>query len=1249
MKGTFKKKLFIGFLAILALMASGILISISRLADFNSKFNTVINIAIQRIQTINQISSTILDIHRMEEAVLRSGASQEERQKNIELIDQDIRTLESSLARLHHLVDPYDRQWLKKVDFLWKEYLAINRNINDLRQLGEDTKEIELKGHQTIDETQKILADIMSRSYQKLETERAEAERGYLITSNLLIGFLLMATISGMLIAAFTSRGIIARTEEISEKAKKIASGYLLSPRELEGAGDELDPVYLSLQEICTSFKNITRQAQDIARDDLSSTVELRSQADELGRALQDMTRSLRKAREENRKQSWLRSRQNELYEKMRGEQSLLDLGRNIITYLAKYLGAQIAVLYTLDEDSEGVMKLCASYALPKGLGVKPTIRIGEGLAGQAAFERTMILIANIPQDYVRITSAIGESLPRHILVVPFLFGDKLKGVAELGSFSEFSAIHQEFLNLVAESVAIAIHSAQSREKIQVLLEESQRQAEELQVQQKELQAANEELEEQTQALRESEERLKIQHEELQAANEELEERAKWQERQRVEIERKNSELEAARRELEKKTQELSLANRYKSEFLANMSHELRTPLNSLLILSQTLAENRDGNLTDRQVEALRIIHNSGKALLELINDILDLAKIESGRMDINPEEVSIQDLAKELISNFKHMAENKGLALEVTVDQSAPQLILTDRKRISQIMRNLISNAIKFTDKGGITIDIRKLDEQKSLPDGLIAPVLAIAVTDTGIGIPPEKQGIIFEAFQQAEGGTARKYGGTGLGLSISKNLANLLGGKVVLTRSEPEQGSTFTLYLPLRSGQAEKGAGSALAEPKSQPTVWPKPLGGESSAQQQLDAFQKTEAAAIVLQDDRDNLRPDDRSILIIEDDQNFGQILMDQCRARGFKCLFSSTGEVGLELAKKYLPKAIILDILLPGINGWQVMETLKREPATRHIPIHIMSVEEKTIYAFQKGAIGFLTKPATAEQMAEALGRIEKMIAKTIKDLLVVEDDPVSRANIVRIVGNSDVKVTEAGSGAEAIQAIKSKQYDCVVLDLGLPDMSGFQVLQALEREKGLVIPPIIIYTARELTKEEEEELRKYTESIIVKGVKSEERLLDETALFLHRLISNLPKNKQEMISLLYNQDSILTGKRILLVDDDMRNAFALAGVLQERGMKVFKAEDGQKALDILKKNPDIDLVLMDIMMPVMDGYEAIRKIRAQKKFLSLPIIALTAKAMREDREKCLAAGANDYLSKPIDVDRLISMMRVWLYR
>jgi CheY-like chemotaxis protein len=619
-----------------------------------------------------------------------------------------------------------------------------------------------------------------------------------------------------------------------------------------------------------------------------------------------------------------------------------------------------------------------------------------------------------------------------------------------------------------------------------------------------------------------------------------------------------------------------------------------------------------------------------------LINDILDLSKIEAGRIEVHLEEIPVRSVGEGMIEAFKHLADEKNLSLEFSIREDCPGRIWTDRKRLEQILKNLISNAIKFTEKGSISVSMGRSDEgvylSKDLEHGF-----AVTVRDTGIGIPREKQKIIFDAFQQLDGGVSRKYGGTGLGLSISRELARLLGGEIRLA-SEPGKGSAFTLYLPVEKRAGEKNI--------SQPVAYA-PFGSAEPEKESASAVSEMEGEYIP--DDRGSLHEDDQGILIIEDDRRFAGLLVDQCRKRGLKCLFAATGEEGLRLAREHLPKGIILDIRLPGRDGWSVLDDLKGSPGTRHIPVHIMSVEDATLEALRRGAVGFLTKPVKKEEMEDALSRLEHMFSRDIKDVLIVEDDEQLRSAMVKLIAGSDVNIDEAASAADAINAIRSGRYDCIILDLGLPDMNGLEMLRRLEAEKGIQVPPVIVYTGRELTQEEEAELRNYSDSIIVKGVRSEERLLDEACLFLHRMVSKMPEKKRQIITNLHDTDTMFQGRQALIVDDDMRNAFALSRVLEGKGMTTLKAENGKKALELLENNPSPDLVLMDIMMPGMDGYETMKWIRAQERFTKLPIIALTAKAMRQDRERCLAAGANDYLAKPVDLDRLLSMMRVWLYR
>ena len=774
---------------------------------------------------------------------------------------------------------------------------------------------------------------------------------------------------------------------------------------------------------------------------------------------------------------------------------------------------------------------------------------------------------------------------------------------------------------------------------MKTLLSMTQDQAEQLKSNQEELRAANEELEEQTEELKASTEKLKIQQEELQASNEELEEKTESLEQQRIKVVNQNKELEKAGKEIEKKAEDLAISSKYKSEFLANMSHELRTPLNSLLILSRDLANNKKGNLDKKQVESAEIVYNSGNDLLKLINEILDLSKVEAGKMILNIQETHLKEVAVSMDKTFRHQTDIKKLELNINLAADMPATIKTDRQRVEQIIKNLVSNSIKFTNQGEVTIDFFRPKKDTVLRNsGLNAEQsIVISVTDTGIGIPEEKQTAIFEAFQQVDGSTSRKYGGTGLGLSISRELAKLLGGELQLA-STPGKGSVFTIYLP---ATLEKKSPVEIPERRK-----------SRDRRKTREMLQPGRIKEIVpshsIKDDRGNIKEGDRTILVVEDDYNFAKTLHNFCRDKKFKFIHAGSGEIGLNLAEKYKPDAIILDVKLPGMNGWYVLQTLKESADLRHIPVHMMSVDEDTINAVKKGAVGYLTKPVKKEQLEDAFDTLEEFYSQGIKELLLVEDNAVQQQHIVELLKEDGLKVTIAKSGEEALKNLKSKKYDCMILDLFLPDIYGYDLLKKFEKEN-IPIPPVIVYSANsELTKEEEFKLREYTDSIIIKSVKSEERLLDETALFLHQVVGKMPKEKREIIKKLHDKDTIFENRRVLLVDDDMRNVFALSHILEEKGMKIVTAVNGKKAVNVLKKDTNFDIVLMDIMMPEMDGYEAMKLIRGKLKLKELPIIALTAKAMKEDKEKCLASGANDYLSKPLEVDRLLSLMRVWLY-
>ena len=917
--------------------------------------------------------------------------------------------------------------------------------------------------------------------------------------------------------------------------------------------------------------------------------------------------RALKRAEAETARKNWLLTGNTELNEKLKGDQNIEELASNTISFLCAYLKATIGAVYQMN-DKDKTLTLSGQYAFLSPKDIKETFTLNEGLIGQVAQEQKQISLTDITDEQIRITSSVLNAKPKHLLITPFLFEGKTVGVIEIGRLTNFNETERNFINISMDSIAIRINSAIARKRIQELFEESQVQGEELLSQQEELKQTNEELEEQARNLKE-------QQEELQMSNEELEE-------QTQSLEEKNKEVEAAKHDIEQKTKQLEISSKYKSEFLANMSHELRTPLNSLLILSKDLSENRKKNLDSIQIESAEIIYKSGHDLLVIINEVLDLSKIEAGKMIINIEKVSLINFTDELIREFKHHAEQKGLTLSCKLNKDLPESIHTDSQRLNQIIKNLLSNALKFTDQGSVNLSIDKFKENK----------IIISISDSGIGIQDDKQMAIFEAFQQAEGGTSRKYGGTGLGLSISRELAKLLGAEITLV-SKINQGSTFSLIIPIEIYDENKLIKTTT---EKEPVLY-KPRSEDDSKYLNYPS----------IEDDRNSITKENNVVLIIEDDLKFASILLKQINQKGFKCLSAAIGEDGLLLAAKYKPQAIILDIGLPGINGHAVLLELKANPSVRHIPVHIISANNRSLELIKEGAIECLMKPIDKNNLDKAFNRIENFISRKIKNLLIIEDSENSRKAIRILIGNSDVKCFEAGTGKDALLLYQDNHIDCIILDISLPDINGFDLIKKLKGIKDQTAPPIIIYTGKELTKEENNELQKYAETIIIKGIKSEERLLDETALFLHRTISNLPESKQIIINNLYDKEAVFQTKKILLADDDMRNIFALSKVLQERGMEIIKAETGKIALEMLNTHPDIDLVLMDIMMPEMDGYEAMRKIRSQIKFKGLPVIALTAKAMKDDKQKCIDAGANDYITKPIEVERLLSLMKVWL--
>ncbi|HXV21682.1 MAG TPA: response regulator [Desulfuromonadales bacterium] len=1087
--------------------------------------------------------------------------------------------------------------------------------LEEARNLRRD--EVYLRAEKMLAAADTVAEFAANRAARFLAEAKTERERA-LTAMAALLAFALGASV---VISLLIIRSITSPVEKLVTLARDLACGKDLKEQPVL-YNDEVGQLEHSFNSIIAASNQVVGQARTIAAGSYAEVIRLRSEEDTLGIALRTMTASLAERERESRAENWLKTGQNQLGENLRSNQELQILAAAVVGFLAERLHSQIGCLYLLDEKAGRLRRqgsyACATEELPAGFA------LGEGLVGQAAADRRTLLLSDIPADYLRIGSAVGTTLPRHLLIAPFMFEGRLLGVVELASLTPFTELEQEFVSRAGAILGSGFSLALARREMQLLLQTTLEQAEELRVQQEELAATNEELEEQTQALRGSERLLKEQQEELRATNEELEEKTQDLELQRERILQKNRELEEAQRELEQQAHDLEQASRYKSDFLANMSHELRTPLNSLLILSRDLMENRDGNLIDKQVESAEVIHNSGIDLLNLINDILDLAKIEAGRMDLFEETLALIDLADALKARFLPLARKKGIDLRLLLEDDAPEAIHTDRQRLEQVLNNLVANAVKFTEQGSVEVAFAAAAGASPAE-----PEIVITVHDTGIGIPADKLHGIFEAFKQAESGTSRRYGGTGLGLAIARNLAGLLGGTITV-ESTVGAGSTFTLRLPQRHSQP------SLPAPAPAP---PRPLLSPVAAVTRP-------AAVLAIDDDRGSLARGERSILIIEDDPTFAATLREVCRSMAFKTICALTGEEGLILARAHLPTAVILDLRLPGMSGWQVLETLKADTELRHIPVHIISCEDPSREAYTLGAVGFLSKPATREELEGSLKNLEAVLNKSIKELLLVEDDDNLRGSIERLLAHDDIAVTAAPSGAAALAALAAKPFDCMVLDLGLPDMSGFELLKALRADGRCAALPVIVYTGRELSREEERELRQISEAIIVKGAKSEERLVDETAIFLHRVVNKLGKSQQQVILNLHDRDFYLRDKGVLLVDDDMRNLFALAKVLEQRGLRVVKAEAGDKAISLLREGAGVDLILMDIMMPGLDGYQTTRAIR--ELGIRTPIIALTAKAMKEDRDKCLAAGADDYLAKPVDTDRLMSMMRVWLY-
>jgi CheY-like chemotaxis protein/signal transduction histidine kinase/HAMP domain-containing protein len=968
--------------------------------------------------------------------------------------------------------------------------------------------------------------------------------------------------------------------------------------------------VNLLAANLTSQVRAIAEVATAVTKGDLTRSIQVdaRGEVAELKDNINTMIGNLRLTTDVNTEQDWLKTNLAKFTNMLQGQRDLSTVGRLLLTELTPLVNAHMGVIYQVENEDNPRLHLLSSYA---GDGTNPHpqyLQLGEGLIGQCAVDKRQRLVSDIPPDAAPINSALLRVMPKNLVVLPVLFENQVKAVIELSSVSSFTTSQMTFLEQLTDSIGIVLNSIEATMQTEGLLKQSQQLAGELQTQQKELQQTNEQLEQKAQQLAE----------------------------RNVEVERKNQEIEQARRALEEKATELSLTSKYKSEFLANMSHELRTPLNSILILGQQLTENPDGNLSAKQVEFARTIHGAGTDLLNLISDILDLSKIESGTVTVDAEEILTTNLLDTVGRPFRHEAENRQLSFNIDVDPNLGRSIVTDSKRLQQVLKNLLSNAFKFTAEGGVRLSVSAALGGWSAEHPVLnhsPAVVAFEVSDTGIGIPPEKQKLIFEAFQQADAGTSRKYGGTGLGLAISRELASLLGGEIHL-RSTPGQGSTFVLYLPLKY---------------SGPTVAPRIHSTTSYGTTPALQVAAQERVIEQLPDDRLNLEPGDTILLIVEDDPHYARVLIDLARDKGFKVLVATRGAEALDLAKQFQPAAVSLDVFLPDMLGWTVLSQLKHNPLTRHIPVQIITLDEDRQHALARGAFSFVNKPTTTEGVSAALSQIKEYARPRRKRLLIVEDNAAEQLSIRELLDHKDIEIVTTGTGAGALSTLRDSPCDCVVLDLRLPDMSGFEVLDRIRSDDSLSNVPVVVFTGRELSVEEDAELHTMARSIVVKGVESPERLLDETSLFLHRVITELPIEKQRMLEKLNSSDEDLVGRTALLVDDDARNIFALSSVLERRGMRVLTATTGSEAVALVGTHPEIAIVLMDIMMPQMDGYQTMGVIREDPAFRRLPIIALTAKAMKGDREKCLEAGASDYLAKPVNTEQLLLAIRMWLHR
>ncbi|MBS4783598.1 MULTISPECIES: response regulator [Clostridium] len=1104
------------------------------------------------------------------------------------------------------------QQRLYNINNKYKEWVEWEKNIIIAKRKEVSSGKLKLEdliaivqsgyGKNMMDELRSILGDINNEEERLLQNRNADLIKMEKETRVIMLTGGALATIAAIIIASLSIRMIVNPVKVVTNTFREIAEGEVnLEARLMSNSEDEIGKMARYFNIFMTKLKELIS---------------------------------------ENRNQSWLTTGRAELNEEMRGVREINTLSSRIITYICRYLNMQIGRFYVKTDSN--TFKVFGSYSYNSSEGSPDEFNIGEGLVGQATLEDKIVLVQDVPADYMKIISGLGEAVPKNILIAPCMYHEEIECIIELGSFNQFTDVQLKFIEQVSENIATSINLTKAQTKMEVLLNKTLVQAEELQVQQEELRQNNEELEEQAKILKQSEMNLQTQQEELRVSNEELEEQTKKLEQQKRDISENNKLLRKANHEIEGKAKELEIANKYKSEFLANMSHELRTPLNSIIVLSQLL-ENKKANepLTEKQLEYSKTIHSSGKNLLRLIDDILDLSKVESGKIDINFDQVNLAELAENTKSLFTPIILQKNIDFKIEIEDGLPEKIISDEQRLQQIINNLLSNAFKFTETGYVKMNIcrpKEEDIKNYKIEENVNKLISIEIIDTGIGIPADKQTLIFEAFKQVDGTISRKYGGTGLGLSISRELARLLGGNIYL-KSEEGKGSKFTLVFLDNDNMEQVKLNKE--EYSSIDKNYHDNLEEKIISENDINEFTKDEHY--------ESKKEDEKLLLIIEDDEQFSTLLSELAYKKNYKVLIEKNSDEAIKLAVKYKPYAILLDIGLANNSGVRVVDKLQNLEYTKNIPIHIISwKEDKNSYDKMKNLVWHIKKPYNLEELYNLFDKIETSLSNDSKKLLIVDEDKSQSNMIYNNLNERGFKITTLESGLDAYKLLKDEQFDCMILDLNLKDMNGIDLVNKL-KEENLVNFPILIYTEGNITQEEEDKLNKYTESIIIKGNNSIDRLLDEVSLFFHSVDSNIDNKNFKNIKFSEEKENLLNNKNILIVDDDMRNVFSLTSALEEKGMNVVVGRNGSEGIKKLYEKNNIDLILMDVMMPEMDGYTAMKEIRKEKQFDNIPIIAITAKSMKEDRQKCIEAGSNDYLTKPVDINKLISLLKVWLYK